>query len=122
MAVFVLCGSNSSFSTRFYILALIALVLVCCCSYCSSTSIVPSLADVDPSSDDTNELIHDEESTYDLPYRLAPYRYIPEQALLSPNDRLMQLLIQSALNQNYDKENKENNKRYASQSFHAMRG
>ena len=122
MAFFVLCGSNSSFSTRFYISALIALVLVCCCSsYCSSTPIVSPVIDAEQLPDNTYELKHNEKDIDNVRFRLNPYSHLSEQAILPSDDQLIQLLIQSALNQDYYTQSKQNRKRYT-QSFHAMRG
>lgn len=116
MALFILCGSNSSFSTRFYILALIALVLVSCCSYCSSTSIVSPVVDIDRSSGDIDEIIGNDDL---IPIQLPSYQYIdaPE-----PNNRFLHLLLKSAINQLDHRHHPQYNKRYASQAFHAMRG
>jgi hypothetical protein len=119
MALFVLCGSSSSFSTRFYILALIALVLVCFCTYCSSSPIAPSLVDTDQFSDEINEFNKDDDIVLGLPSD----QYISEQAILPTDDRLLAFLLQAAINEDHHQQQaRQNSKRYASQSFHAMRG
>jgi hypothetical protein len=120
MALFISCGSNATFSTRFYLLALIALVLVCFCSYCSSSPIASPIIGIDPLSGDIDEIYPDDEKTYFIPFQLPSYHYIdtPEQAILVSNDPFLDLLRKSTLNQH----GYQYKKRHVPQAFHAMRG
>jgi hypothetical protein len=120
MALFISCGNRSSVSTQFYILALIAFILVCFCSYCSSTYISPDI-DVEPLSD---ELENDDGINYYVPLRSSSHHYIdvPEQAILPSKDRFMRLLLKSTAIQADSRHKQPNNKRYSAQAFHAMRG
>ncbi|CAF1286374.1 unnamed protein product [Adineta steineri] len=122
MALFILCGSTTSFSTRFYLLALIALVLLCFSSYCSSSPIVSSVTDSDQLPNDMDESSDDYGMNYDLPFRSSSHTSYPEQSRALSNERFIQLLLKSALNQPEYHYNKHNSKRYAIQAFHAMRG
>jgi len=120
MALFISRGSNTTFSTRFYLLALIALVLICFCSYCSSSSIASPIIGIDPLSGDIDEIETDDDKTYFIPFQLSSYNYIdtPEQPILISNNPLHHLLHKSALNQH----GYQYKKRHAPQAFHAMRG
>lgn len=127
MALFILCGTDSSSVTRFYTLSLITLVFVCTFSYCSSfgSSRVDFGNHIDKNLNDENT------HYYGLPYQRSSsgndYINDDEYALLAKN-HLLKLLLKSALSQ--EKENhlqdqyevRVNNRRYAPQSFHAMRG
>jgi hypothetical protein len=114
MAFFLFDDHHSLLISRLNILALI--VLVCCCTYCSSSPII----DVDSSIDDIDMFnINDE-----MNYSPSSYDYIdaPEQEILPSNNRLLYLLLKSALSQPDYRQQISNDKRYTSQAFHAMRG
>jgi hypothetical protein len=121
MASSILCGNRSSFSTQFYLLALIALVLVCFCSYCSSSFISPNI-DADPLSD---EFDNDDGIQYYVPLPSSSshqYVDVPQKAILPSKNRFMHLLLKSITIQPDHNHKQPNSKRYSSQAFHAMRG
>ncbi|CAF2521984.1 unnamed protein product [Rotaria sp. Silwood2] len=124
MALFLLTGSSSSFYKRFYTVALISFILVCLCSYCSSSPFASSYIDADPLSDDLDEFDNNQEMKYFKPLQSLSNRYvnIPEQELLGSKARLFRILLKSLLLQPDYRYSRYNDKRYASQSFHAMRG
>lgn len=127
MAFFLFHANGSSFASRLNTLALIVLVLVCFCSYCSSSpsSLVSPIVDVDSSTDDLDLFDIEDEITYYTPLKLLShhYRNVPEQAILPPSkNRFRNLLLKTALIYPEYRRKFHNNKRYASQQFHAMRG
>jgi len=136
MTLFILYGNSSSSSTRIYILALISLVLVCLFSHCSSSSTSSfgsSSVDIgnNPDNFDIEKYINDESNYYyRLPFRPSSsaidYLNADQHRMLSKNG-LLNLLLKSALTQEEDRPHRKyevhvNNRRYAPQSFHAMRG
>jgi hypothetical protein len=114
MALFILFNHGSSLSIRFYILALIVLVLACFCSHCSSSPLVASVID---DLDESN--MDDDFSALQLSSR--HYAYDPEQAILSSKNNFLHHLLKSVVPQPEYRHQKYN-KRYPTQSFHAMRG
>ncbi|CAF0963513.1 unnamed protein product [Rotaria sp. Silwood1] len=124
MAFILLTGNGSSFVKRFYTIALIYFILVCLCSYCSSSSFASPFIDADPLSNDLDEFDNSQETKYYIPLQLPSNHYInvPEQEVLASKARLFRILLKSLLIQPDYQRKQYNGKRYASQSFHAMRG
>lgn len=124
MALFTLNGSVSSFSKRVYMLALVALLLICFCSYCSASSFSPSVIEVDPLSDDIDDFDNSHEIKYYIPFKASPNNFISvsEQPIIASKSSLIHLLLKSLLGQPEYQHKPYNDKRYATQSFHAMRG
>jgi hypothetical protein len=105
----ILCNDNgSSISSRLNLLLLITFVLVC---FCSSSSLSLPIYDFDSSTNDIND---------DLSF----YRFvdIPEPAIYPWKNPFRNLLLKSIEIQPTYRKKDYNNKRYASQAFHAMRG
>jgi hypothetical protein len=104
----ILCNDNgSSISSRLNLLLLITFVLVC---FCSSSSSLP---------------IYDFDSpTNDIDDDLSFYRFIniPEPTIYPLKNSFRNLLLKSIEIQPTYRKKDYNNKRYASQAFHAMRG
>ena len=98
--------NGSSISSRLNILFLITLVLISCCS--SSRF---SIYDVDSSSNELDD---------DLQYRR--FINVPEPVIYPWKDPFRYLLRKSIVIQPNYRQNEYNNKRYAPQAFHAMRG
>jgi hypothetical protein len=124
MALFLVYGSGSSSTSRLNILALIAFILVCFCSYCSSTSLVPPIIDVDSLADDIDMFDIDDDTAYYTPLKLSSHhhRNVPEEAILPSKNHFLNLLLKSAVIQPDHRHKLYNDKRYVSQAFHAMRG
>ncbi|CAF3028175.1 unnamed protein product [Rotaria socialis] len=135
MALLILCCRGSSPSTRIYMSALIALVLVCSFSCCSSSSeflFGSPTGDTGKNVDDVDidKKFHGQNNDdYPLPYRSAPSSIHYVNAIKNPmlsKSHLLNLLLDSALiredvpHRQY--QDRLFNRRYAPQSFHAMRG
>jgi hypothetical protein len=106
MALILFNGDGSSISSRFNLLLLITFVLVC---FCSSS---PFIHDIDS-------------STYDIDDDYIPspgFINIPEPRIFPSKDSLRNLLLKSIAIEPTYRHKDYNNKRYASQAFHAMRG
>jgi hypothetical protein len=136
MTLFILCGTGSSSTTRINILALIIIVLVSSFSYCSSSllsSVGSSSVDIANNIDkfDIDKNINGENNDYHrLPFRSSSsaihHLNAAEHPIISKN-YLLHLLLKSALNKEEDRPHRRyevpiQNRRYAPQSFHAMRG
>lgn len=125
MAFFLFYATGSSFSSRLNILALIVLVLVCFCSYCSSSpSLVSTLINPDLPINDADLYDLEDEITYYTPLKLSPhhYRSVAEQVKIPSKYRSSNVLLKTALIYPEYRRKFHNNKRYAAQAFHAMRG
>lgn len=136
MAFSILYGTGSSPSTRINILTLITIVLVSSFSYCSSSSASSfgsSHVDIGNKVDnfDIDKNINGENNDYyRLPFRPSSSAIddldADEYPIISKN-HLLHLLLKSALAQEEDRPRRKyevhvSNRRYAPQSFHAMRG
>lgn len=140
MKFFLFCGidsSSSSSMTRVYVLSLITLVFVCSFSYCTSSSASSFGSSHRDLGINIDKNINDENNHYyRLPYRpssSAVDSLTDDEYLKLTRNHLLKLLLKSALNQKQE-DNEENdrlyrqnqdhiyNRRYAPQSFHAMRG
>ncbi|CAF1318023.1 unnamed protein product [Rotaria magnacalcarata] len=125
MAFAILNGSISSFSKRFYIVALISCILLCLCSYCSSSPFASSVIDAEPLSDDINDVYDSEDGMkFYIPLQLLSNHFInaPQQEMAASKAHLFRVLLKSLLTESDHRHRQYNDKRYASQSFHAMRG
>jgi hypothetical protein len=128
MAFFISYGNRFSSSTRISMLSLIILVLVCSFSYCSS-SLASSFGSSNVGID--KKRFHDEIPNYHRllfrPTSSEIYDLNSNENRISSKDRLLNLLLKSAVIQEedlpYDQDsNHINNRRQIPQSFHAMRG
>lgn len=132
----MLRNKGSLSSTRIYMSALIGLVLICSFSCCSSTPTSlfgSSTGDIGENLDD----IDIDKIFYGQNVHYPPFSsgFLPSSndyinAVKSPTfskSRLLHLLLNPALFQGEDRPHRQyedhlNNRRYAPQSFHAMRG
>ncbi len=135
MAIFILCRNDSSSCTRFCMLGLISLVLVCSFSYGSP---LPKSSLDSSSVDNGNDIENfDNNKNYDgknnhhrLSFRPASYinpHIDPVDHPMLSRKLLRNLLLQLALSEEQDRLHRQNevhveSRRYAPQSFHAMRG
>lgn len=135
MAIFILYGKSSSSSTRIYMSTLIALVLFCSFSCCASSSAAlfgSSAGDIGEKLDDIgiNKNVPGQPNNQNAdPPRLSTFSVHYLKSIKNPKvsqSRLVDLLLNAAVNQIEDRLNYEyqhlSNRRYAPQSFHAMRG
>jgi hypothetical protein len=134
MALFILCRNGSSSSTRLYVLAWISLVLVCSFSYGSSAPLSgSSTVDIGNDVDHlNNEKSVDDKINhhYRLPFRSSAslnHKIDADDYPISSKNRFRNLLLQLALSQEGDRSPRQyqvhvDDRRYAPQSFHAMRG
>lgn len=125
MANFTLNNISSSFSKRFYKVALISFIFACICSYCSSLPFPSSGTDVHQLSDGIDEFYDDHRVKSYLPIELFPSHimYTSNHEIRPPKAHIFLTLLQSLLTQYPDYQHGQyNDKRYASQPFYAMRG
>ncbi|CAM4927471.1 unnamed protein product [Rotaria socialis] len=125
MAFVILNGSISSFSKRFYTVALISCILLCLCSYCSSAPFASSVIDVEPLSDDVNDVFNYEDGMkFYIPLQSLSNHLINDhqKKMAASKAHLFRVLLKSLLTESDHRHAQYNDKRYASQSFHAMRG
>jgi hypothetical protein len=133
MAFFLLHNNGPSSSIRVFMLALFALVLACSFSYCSSSptySVDPSTIDIG----DNNIEIEKKSNDQNYPYYRSAFESSPSthdmdvaERPISSKHRFVNLLTKAALLEAEDRPHRQypihaNNRRYAAQSFHAMRG
>jgi hypothetical protein len=134
MALIRLCGFGSPSSSLLCLFAMATFVLVCSCSYSSSSSssfeppvVIDPLSNASDNiadgfaSDDNNE--DDHHSPLPSQSLSSLLRYLNDgEVPISSKDRLIHLLKLNLVRHGENQNRHINNRRYAPQSFHALRG